>query len=61
MGSGLGHNYNAMLRTLTSAVRDSDKQTEARKRLRIGRWLRVYIQLIEDFSMEKLKFFSDIF
>lgn len=61
MESGLDHNYNAILRTLTSAVRDSDKQTEARKHLRIERWLRVYIQLIEDFSMEKLKFFSDIF
>lgn len=61
MESGLDHNYNAILRTLTSAIKESDKQTEARKHLRIERWLRVYIQSIEDFSVEKLKFFSDIF
>ncbi|WP_065106876.1 hypothetical protein, partial [Wolbachia endosymbiont of Nomada ferruginata] len=34
---------------------------KARKHLRVERWLRVYIQLIEDFDEGKLKFFSDIF
>ncbi len=61
MESGLDHNYNAILSRLTSTVRDGNKQTEARKRLRIERWLRVNIQLIEDFSGIELEFFSDIF
>jgi hypothetical protein len=61
MESGLDHNYNAILSALTSSVTDSNKQIEARKHLRIERWLRVNIQLIEDFAEEELKFFSDIF
>ncbi|WP_264704953.1 hypothetical protein [Wolbachia endosymbiont (group A) of Gymnosoma rotundatum] len=61
MESGLDCNYNAILNRLTSAVKDSDKQTEARKRLRIERWLKVNIQLIENFSGVELEFFSDIF
>lgn len=60
MESGLDHNYNAILRTLTSAIKESDKQTEARKHLRIERRLRVYIHLIEDFSKEELEFCSDV-
>ncbi|MFT4314823.1 MAG: hypothetical protein AB3P11_07155 [Wolbachia pipientis] len=61
MESGLDCNYNAILNRLTSAVKDSNKQTEARKRLRVERWLRVNIQLIENFSGVELEFFSDIF
>lgn len=60
MESGLDNNYNSILSTLTSAVKDSNKQAEARKHLKIERWLKVYIHLIEDFSKEELEFCSDV-
>lgn len=61
MESSLDHNYNKILDILKGAIKDDDNQVKARKHLRVERWLRVYIQLIEDFDEEKLKFFSDIF
>ena len=61
MESSLDHNYNKILDTLKGTIKDDDNQVKARKHLRVERWLRVYIQLIEDFDEEKLKFFSDIF
>lgn len=61
MESGLDHNYNKILDILKGAIKDNDNQVKARKHLRVERWLRVYIQLIEDFDDERLKFFSDIF
>ncbi|WP_353274727.1 hypothetical protein [Wolbachia endosymbiont (group B) of Hofmannophila pseudospretella] len=59
MESSLDHNYNKILDILKCAI--DDNQVKARKHLRVERWLRVYIQLIEDFNEEELKFFSDIF
>lgn len=61
MESGLDHNYNKILDILKGAIKGDDNQVKARKHLRVERWLRVYIQLIEDFDEEKLIFFSDIF
>ncbi|QDH18421.1 hypothetical protein wCauA_01855 [Wolbachia endosymbiont of Carposina sasakii] len=61
MEYGLDHNYNKVLDTLKGTIKDDDNRVKARKHLRVERWLRVYIQLIEDFDEEKLKFFSDIF
>ncbi|WP_419198840.1 hypothetical protein ACJZL3_01750 [Wolbachia endosymbiont of Rhagoletis cingulata] len=61
MESGLDHNYNKILDILKGAIKGDDNQVKARKHLRVERWLRVYIQLIEDFDEGKLKFFSDIF
>ncbi|WP_353286512.1 hypothetical protein [Wolbachia endosymbiont (group A) of Crataerina pallida] len=61
MESSLDHNYNKILDILKCAIKDDDNQVKARKHLRVERWLRVYIQLIEDFDEGKLKFFSDIF
>lgn len=54
MESSLDHNYNKILDILKCAIKDEDNQVKARKHLRVERWLRVYIQLIEDFDEGKL-------